>query len=131
MGGHAQLPEALQEIPEPCADMPHWFTLSQPLRSRLNGYDKDIDQDSRCMKFQCPHTVVVLNCYWATDVIKIKDPFPRKMHVYTCHKTLCTIIGRNPGPPKHKGSEILSPLWLSLAYYRALHIVSAELICVE
>lgn len=58
------------------------------------------------------------NCYRVTGLIHAKDHLSRKTHTDTCTNTLYTIIGRNPGPPKDKGSEILSPLWLSGAYYK-------------
>lgn len=64
----------------------------------------------------------VLNCYGLTDLIQAKDPLSRKWHIYTCAKTLYTIIGKNSGSPKDEGSETLSPLWLSGAYVRAPHI---------
>lgn len=72
------------------------------------------------VKLRCTPTTVVPNCYGGTDLINGKDPSQEK-----CPKTLHTITGRNPEPPKDKRSEILSPLWLPRTYYKAPHIVSA------
>ena len=69
-------------------------------------------------ELKCTPTTMVPICDRVTDLINVKDPFPRKMPpspVYNYRKESWT-------PPKDKCSEILSPFWLALTYYRAPQI---------
>lgn len=102
LGRQAQLPEVQQKIPEPWADLPHLFTLSQPRGLDAIGKMRTPDWDSRYMnQGSSVHPLCTSLLYRVTtDLIKVKDPLPRKMHIYRCPKTLYTIIGRNSGPSK-------------------------------
>lgn len=77
------------------------------------------------VKLLCPPAVVVCNYYRVTDLIKVEDLSQEKCTFIHAPKLSTLLQEGTLDPPKHKGSEIVGPLWLSRAYDRASNSVSA------